>query len=187
MAARDAILDAAALVLRERGVARATTKEIARAAGCSEALLYKHFADKQEIFLAVLRERVPALPALADLTPDQPVVANLERLTAGLLRFYLHSFPMAASLLGERRLLAPWRAGLAERGAGPQGPVMLVRRYLDAEIAAGRIASDVDPQGTAELLCGAALQQAFFATFAENDDFAEIPDVARRLVAALRL
>lgn len=187
MAARDAILDAAAHVILEQGIARATTKEIAREAGYSEALLYKHFADKQEIFLAVLRERVPPLPGLDDLTPDAPVTANLERVVTALLRFYLHSFPMAASLLGERRLLGPWRAGLAERGAGPEGPVLLVRRYLETEQLEGRLGRDIDPQGTAELLCGAALQQAFFATFAEDREFAEAPAIAIRLVAALRL
>jgi len=187
VAARDAILDAAARVLREQGIARATTKEIAREAGYSEALLYKHFADKQDIFLAVLRERVPALPRMDELPPDAPVAENLERLTVALLRFYLHSFPMAASLLGERRLLEPWRAGLAERGAGPQGPILLVRRYLDSELAAGRTPRDLDAQGTAELLCGAALQQAFLATFAGDQELAAAPEIARRLVGALRL
>lgn len=187
MAARDTILDAAARVILEQGIARATTKEIAREAGYSEALLYKHFADKQEIFLAVLRERVPPLPGLGDLTPDRPVAENLERLTTALLRFYLHSFPMAASLFGERRLLAPWREGLAERGAGPQGPVLLVRRYLQTERDAGRLPRDLDPEGTAELLCGAALQQAFLAAFADEREFADAPVIARRLVAALRL
>jgi len=61
MSARDTILDAAAQVMREKGLARATTKEIARTAGYSEALLYKHFADKQEIYLAVLHERIGGL------------------------------------------------------------------------------------------------------------------------------
>jgi AcrR family transcriptional regulator len=187
MTARDAILDAAARVILDQGIARATTKEIAREAGYSEALLYKHFADKQEIFLAVLSERVPPIPGVGDLRPDRPVAENLERLVEALLRFYLHSFPMAASLFGERRLLAPWRAGLAERGAGPRGPVLLVRDYLRSEKDAGRLPRDLDPVGTAELLAGGALQQAFFAAFAEDREFADAPVVARRLVAALRL
>ena len=54
------MLDAAAHVMRTRGMARATTKEIAKAAGYSEAALYKHFRDKTEMFLAVLTERVPS-------------------------------------------------------------------------------------------------------------------------------
>ena len=58
---RDRILDAAAHVMRTRGFARTTTKEIARAAGYSEATLYKHFQDKTDLFLAVLKERLPSL------------------------------------------------------------------------------------------------------------------------------
>jgi AcrR family transcriptional regulator len=58
---RDRILDAAAHVMRTRGFARTTTKEIARAAGYSEATLYKHFLDKTDLFLAVLKERLPSL------------------------------------------------------------------------------------------------------------------------------
>ena len=42
---RDRMLDAAYTVMRTRGLARATTKEIAREAGFSEAALYKHFED----------------------------------------------------------------------------------------------------------------------------------------------
>src|ERR1700760_4013925 len=58
---RDRILDAAAHVMRTRGFARTTPKEIARAAGYSEATLYKHFTDKTDLFLAVLKERLPSL------------------------------------------------------------------------------------------------------------------------------
>ena len=58
---RDRILDAAAHVMRTRGFARTTTREIARAAGYSEATLYKHFQDKTDLFLAVLKERLPSL------------------------------------------------------------------------------------------------------------------------------
>ncbi len=54
---RDVILDAAAGVMRERGLANVTTRQIAAAAGFSEATLYKHFADKVELMLAVLQER----------------------------------------------------------------------------------------------------------------------------------
>ena len=40
---RDRILAGALQVVREKGVVAATTKEIARAAGISEALVFKYF------------------------------------------------------------------------------------------------------------------------------------------------
>ncbi|MET7301536.1 helix-turn-helix domain-containing protein [Embleya sp. NPDC005575] len=68
---RQRILDAAEHLMRTLGLARTTTKEIARAAGCSEAALYKHFTGKEELFVAVLQERLPPLgPLLAQLAEE---------------------------------------------------------------------------------------------------------------------
>lgn len=187
MTARDRILDAAARVMRDSGLARTTTKEIARAAGCSEALLYKYFADKQEIFLGVLSERMPALDAPSALAGTATVPANLARLTAGLLRFYVRSFPMAASIFGTPELLASWRAGMAARGAGPQLPAQLLEHYLIAEIDLGRVRPGLDVTGVAALLCGAAMQQAFLACFAGLDEVPDTDALAERLVAQLDL
>lgn len=187
MPPRDRILDAAARVLREKGLARATTKEIARAAGYSEAMLYKYFADKHEIFLGVLRERVRAPDAPGGLAGTDTVRANLARITAGLIRFYLQTFPMAASIFGTPDLLAGWRDGMAARGAGPLGPQLMVERYLREEIALGRVDAGVDVPAVAILLCGAALQQAFLACFDGRDGVPDTEALTARLVAALAL
>ena len=70
---RDHILDAAALLIRDIGLGHTTTKEIATAAGLSEAALYRHFADKADLFLCVIGERLPELvAALQDLPPGGP-------------------------------------------------------------------------------------------------------------------
>ena len=89
---RERILDAAAEVMETLGLARATTKQIAGAAGYSEATLYKHFDDKSELLLAVLGERLPALVGLLKRLPDeagQGVVAErLEEVANQAVRFY---------------------------------------------------------------------------------------------------
>ncbi|MFC7588857.1 TetR/AcrR family transcriptional regulator [Nonomuraea antimicrobica] len=61
MGTRERIIDAAEQAIHEFGIAGATTRRIAVQAACSEALIYKHFAGKEELFLAVLLERLPAL------------------------------------------------------------------------------------------------------------------------------
>lgn len=185
MSARERILDAAATVMTERGIARATTKEIARVAGCSEALLYKHFADKQEIFLGVLAERLPQISAPDQLVGAASVRENLQILTRQLLAFYLESFPIAASIFSETDLLTAWRSGLRERGAGPHVPVTMVEDYIVGEQRAGRVPSDVDAWAVAALLAGAALQQAFFATFEGGRGDVDVGAVATRLVASV--
>jgi AcrR family transcriptional regulator len=66
---RQRILEASERLMRTIGLARVTTKEIARAADCSEATLYKYFTSKEELFVAVLEERLPSLGSLiAELT-----------------------------------------------------------------------------------------------------------------------
>lgn len=52
---REKIIDGAAFAFAEHGFAAATTQIIARRAGVSEALLYRHFRSKTAIYRAVLR------------------------------------------------------------------------------------------------------------------------------------
>ncbi|MDP2401128.1 MAG: helix-turn-helix domain-containing protein, partial [Actinomycetota bacterium] len=67
---RQKLLDAAAEVFSERGYARATTKEIAKAAGVAEGTIYRHFADKKELFQAVFIDRNAANSAAITQLPD---------------------------------------------------------------------------------------------------------------------
>jgi len=50
---RDRILDAALQVFAERGFHGATTRELAKAAGVSEALMFRHFPTKEELYSAL--------------------------------------------------------------------------------------------------------------------------------------
>jgi AcrR family transcriptional regulator len=50
---RDALMDAAALVFARRGFHGASLDEIAETAGFTRGAIYKNFADKEELFLAV--------------------------------------------------------------------------------------------------------------------------------------
>src|SRR5947209_7075230 len=58
---RQKILDAAEKLLLLKGLARVTTKEIARETGLSEGALYRHFDHKEEIFFALMARHLPVL------------------------------------------------------------------------------------------------------------------------------
>jgi AcrR family transcriptional regulator len=171
--ARERFLDAAAEVLRSRGFAAATTKEIASAAGLSEAMLYKVFRDKVDLFLCVLTERLPRVALVRDGFAEQvghgALHANLERLAAELLAFYLETFPIAASVFSDARLLSHLRDSLRDGGRGPQVNVEAVTAYLAAEQRAGRVAATAQPAVAAELLVGACLHRAFITRFYGGD------------------
>ncbi|MEV6911207.1 TetR/AcrR family transcriptional regulator [Amycolatopsis sp. NPDC051071] len=190
MGSREEIVAAAAKVMREQGYAHATTKAIAKAAGYSEALLYKHFKDKTEIFLSVLTERLPALGSTLDelmgTASATPLAANLARLARITLSFYLESFPIAVSLFSSRELLATHREQVAGRQRGPDVPLARVTEYLGEEARLGRIREGADLEAAASLLLGACFQYAFLTSFEDREPAAEeLDDWAERLAATL--
>lgn len=171
--------------MRRDGLVHATTKEIAREAGCSEALLYKHFPDKRDIFLRVLTERAPRLEHATDLPGNDTVVANMERLVKDLLEFYEQGFPIAASIYSSAELLTAHREAMTARGVGPHGPSRILARYLDQEVLLARL-PPLDTDAIARLLTGAALHEAFLVSYA-GDALRDSTELAHRLVAALNL
>lgn len=190
MSTRDRIITAAADVIRGRGLARATTKEIAKAAGLSEAALYKYFRDKTDIFLAVLGERGPTtlaaeLRRLPERVGTEPVEAVLRDVVLAAADFYEHGFPMAASLFSEPTLLAAHRAVLDERGTGPQIPVQALTAYLAAEQKLGRVDGTIDAAAAAGLLLGACFQRAFLGHFAGADQASDVDAFATTLLTTL--
>jgi AcrR family transcriptional regulator len=73
---RSAIVDAALQVFSTGSYSGATTAEIARRAGVSEPILYRHFASKKELYFACLDEAWRRLEeifesALRDLGPEE--------------------------------------------------------------------------------------------------------------------
>jgi AcrR family transcriptional regulator len=183
---RERILDAAFEVMRTRGLASATTKQIARAAGYSEAMLYKHFTDKQELFLAVLAERLPPVAVASAASGDEDVIAGLTRLVEQLMSFFTAAYPIAASVFSAPALLAEHRASVLAAGHGPDAPVRGVQARLEAEQAAGRVAASADCAALARVLVGAAFHQGFLAAFAGNDAVTDARDVASGIVGSVR-
>lgn len=180
---RERILDAAAHVMRERGLAHATTKQIAKQSGYSEAALYKHFQSKTELCLAVIQERTPGgfstlLGQLPDRVGQRPLRDELVTLARAAVEFYSATFTMMASLFSDPPLLDTHRHAMRELGAGPHTPRVAVGEYLAREQRHHRINPAVDPHRAADLLLGPCLQQAFLLSYGErelatHDDFAE--------------
>jgi AcrR family transcriptional regulator len=168
-ATREQILDAALGVIREQGLGRTTTREIAQAAGLSEAALYRHFTDKTQLFLCVIGERVPQLVStLRDLPTRvgrRTVRANLEDVVRVALAFYQEAVPMAASLFAEPDLLARHQEQLRAKEMGPHRAVEQLAGYMRAEQRLGRINRRVDPEVGAWLLLGPCIGRTLVHKF----------------------
>ena len=107
---RKTIVAAAVPLFARKGFAGTTTKEVAETAGISEALLFRHFPSKKQLYSEILRlgcEGDPALECLAKLEPSTVTLVRMIHFMAGYfllgagvdrdeldirLRLVLHSF-----------------------------------------------------------------------------------------------
>jgi AcrR family transcriptional regulator len=187
--ARVRILDAAHELMLTVGLARATTKEIARAAGCSEAALYKYFDSKEDLFVRVLAERLPRLTPLLNSLAAEPGQGTLEGNLTDIARqaalFYEQSFPIAASLYAETQLKRRHDDALRTLGSGPHRPIQDLDAYLRAEQAVGRVRADADTFAAASLLLGACAQRAFAYDATATGERPSVDDFATRLARTL--
>nr|WSY51590.1 TetR/AcrR family transcriptional regulator [Streptomyces sp. NBC_00886] len=166
--ARRRLLDAAEHLLRTVGPAGTTTKAMAARARCSEGVLYKHFAGKEDLLVCLLRERLPALVAVSRLgatcdtgigTPGTEQWCSL--LVRRITRFYDAALPLLAPLLADPDLLAAYRADLQ---AAPGAPAVLLEAVTDAlrhRRATGHIRPEADLEAAAAMLGGAGFQRCF--------------------------
>ena len=191
---REHIIDATDSVIRSIGLGRTTTKEIAQAAGLSEAALYRYFTDKTELFLCVIGERVPqfiaALNDLPDRVGERTVRRNLEDIARVALQFYDRTLPIAAALFSEPDLLARHQEHLRKKATGPQRTIDMFAAYIRAEQRLGRFNQRADPDAAASLLLGACAARSLIRHFvgeqdAPDDDDRFVRQIVRTLLIGL--
>jgi AcrR family transcriptional regulator len=166
---RRQILEAAERVFRSKGLTGATTREIARDAGCADGTLYLHFADRLALLSAVLDACLPdfreSLDNLKDLAGKRTVRLNFEMVAASCLNFFEQMQPVACSLFAEPGLLEAHRRHLREQGRGPHISEALVSAYIRAEQKLGRIDRRASPESLYSMLLGACFHRVFISSF----------------------
>ncbi len=150
---RKLIVDAALNLFAEKGFSGARTKEIARAAGVSETLIFQHFRDKEELYREALQELFSHHPMLQDI--EQKAAARDD---AGVLRdLALHV--ITHSRLDRRIIrLSIFSAlegaegpGMFHSGGGAAGPMPeLLADYFRRRVSEGAFAK-IDPDIAARL------------------------------------
>jgi AcrR family transcriptional regulator len=185
-ATRTALVTAARRLWAQRGYAAVGTPEIAAAAGVTRGALYHQFADKTELFAAVLEEVEGEVTAalgerVAREGPPDPLAAMRLGATAWLdacadpevQRIVLLDAP---SVLGWERF----------RAVGMRHGLGLVEAMLAAAVEAGAIpAQPLRP--LAHLLIGAMDEAALYVARAPDPDAAraEMAPILTRLVDGL--
>jgi AcrR family transcriptional regulator len=182
---RAAIVDAALRVFGEGSYDGATTAEIARTAGVSEPILYRHFASKRDLYFACLDEMWSRLRAevegLVAAEPDS--------------REWLFAMPRAILKLRDRGIHPNqlWIQALSEAGEDAE-----IRRYVRKHMravhrfvtelyeraqAAGGLPADRDADAEAWIGIGIGLLRSVqdrLGGLLASDDFAAILAARRR-------
>ena len=160
---RQAIVEAAMTVFSTGSYSGATTAEIARQAGISEPILYRHFASKRELYFACLDEAWgafrSALEAKLALFGDRDAVIAIGE---GSREFHAS---------GGIKPVTLWIQALTEAGEDPEiqaflrGQLRQVHDYIADAVrraqAAGGVPEDRDPDAEAWVFVGAALLLSF--------------------------
>jgi AcrR family transcriptional regulator len=158
---REAIVEATLRLLRERGIARLTTREVARCAGVSEASVFYHYHDRAGLLAAAFAQGLAPLQLLGrEGFSGADRRAVLRRFGAALERFLDEVLPVLAAAQADAQLRQALADFMREHRAGPHRGVDALARYLAAEQAAGRARADVDAQVLALSFIGACTTRA---------------------------
>jgi AcrR family transcriptional regulator len=174
MTLRNEILDAAGELLRTRGAAGATTKEIAAAAGCAEGSIYRHFPDKGELLCAAVEKHLPTLDA-ALAVGNGDLRQYLERVAVALVDYFGKLLPLSVGLVADVELAQRNRERMKAAGIGPHLLLRRLAAHFTAEQAEGRIRASADPLALASLLAGPCFHYAFMQFFAGDVPLWESP------------
>ncbi len=149
-ATRDALLDAALRVFRDRGVAHTSLEEVAAAAGVTRGAVYWHFKDKADLFTALCeRVQLPmeAMLAAAGETRHDDPLDTLRSLAVNCLT-NLASDPRTQAVFDvifHKCEFAEGMASVAERQHSTcDGCLVSVERLLKQAVARSQLPRDTD-------------------------------------------
>ncbi len=160
---RQKILEATEKLIQVKGLARVTTKEIARETGLSEGALYRHFEHKEEVFFAIIAQHLPAfLDTFKTHIPGTGSVGeNLAAIALAVLEYYRQLIPLSASFLADTGLLHQYRQKLQQISGRPETLFRVVAAYIEEEQQLGRVERRASALSMATLLLGACFQYEF--------------------------
>jgi AcrR family transcriptional regulator len=181
-------------LLQTNGLARVTTREIAREAGVAEGLIYHHFKDKAELIHAVTMQSVGDYRAIMESLPLQvglrTVSENLEQVLQVAYHSHYGIVPIVCSIFADHPLRIRTLEIMKERDLGRHRAIEPLAAYLAAEQRLGRIMPDVVSQAAAKILWMVTFQMAMDDRFTERacdpaEICLEIREVVQTMMAGL--
>ena len=172
---RERIVTATRKLIEDRCIAQVTTKQIARAAGCAEGTIFRHFERKEDLLLAAVLVHFPALKESLVSISGGSARERLRRLASSLIQFFEQITPAFVAVLSDVELTRRHHEIVQEHNGGPQRLYAAVVSFIDAEQARGALHPGLSSVHIASGLLG----PCFFRVFSRlslGKDAIEMPD-----------
>ncbi len=182
---REQLLAAALTLFSERGYRGTSVRDITRAAGVTEAVLYHYFANKADLWAAVLAAYAPfgQMSRILEAASGAPLDEALRILTRELLRILRERQQLVLTLLSEAPV-EPDVARVLERFLDEVESALAT--FFARRQARGEIAADVDVAAAARVVQGALLVRLLTTVLTPHgDETAGDEAVADRLARLL--
>jgi AcrR family transcriptional regulator len=184
---RGVIIDAALRAFLDEGYAGSSVNRIAASAGVSIKTLYRHFDDKDDLFVAVIQDACATVASATD-PPwfDKPPLEGLAEAGGEHLRYFLSDDQLALYRVVTRESQRFPELGRRYRRDVAGHSLTLLTRYIECWPAALR--EKIDDPGRAAHRFGALLRDDIFETVLHGGpvpDEGEIDRQARDAAADL--
>lgn len=153
---REHLLATATGLIAERG-GGLTVRDIARAAGVADGVLYNHFADKEELLAHALHEHVRSVMEVTRSLPEAgsaTVADNLAVYIRTALDVLARVTPAFVGFLRQPEVVNRFHGEFAPFEA-PESLPQRLAAYVRGEQDLGRVRLDADPVAVAALVIGA--------------------------------
>lgn len=169
---RQNIIDATDRLLQTHGLARLTTREIAREAKVAEGLIYHHFKDKAELIFEVVETRVRESKDIMQNLPlevgKSTLIKNLEDVLLSIYHAHYEISPIICTIFADQKLHVRLQEIVEERNMGPEYAIDGLDAYLAAEQRLGRLSDAVDTRALAKCLWMISTQYAMLDRLLKN-------------------
>jgi AcrR family transcriptional regulator len=158
---REEILRATLDLLRERGIAKLTTREVAERAGVSEGSIFYHFSDRFGLLKAVFEQSLDTLQMLSVAAHvEDDVRATLSGFSDAICRFLDSGLEVLMAAQADVELRRAVVVFLTENDYGPHRGISGIGSYLARKQEAGLVRADVDPKVVGYLVVSDAFHRS---------------------------
>lgn len=156
---REEILRVTHEMIRERGIAKLTTREVARRAGVSEGSVFYHFEDRFGLLKAVFERSLGPLH-LQDVGLDDDLRTTVTRMSESIESFLTGSLDVMFAAQSDSELRDALRTYMLENDYGPHRGVSGIGAHLATRQEIGDMRADIDPKVVAAMIVDDSFQRA---------------------------